>query len=112
MSPESPSTPLPTRRIGDSELAVSAVGLGCNNFGRRIGAAETEAVIDAALAAGVTFLDTADTYGGAGASERLIGRALRGRREEYLVATKFGWGMDTGDEPRAARGSRDYVRWA
>lgn len=76
-----------TRRIGG--LEVSVVGLGCNNFGWRIDEERSRAVIDAALDAGVTFLDTADTYGN-GASEEYLGRALRGRRADVVIATKFG----------------------
>jgi aryl-alcohol dehydrogenase-like predicted oxidoreductase len=113
MNDKSPSTPLPSRRLGDSGLEASAVGLGCNNFGGRIGAEATAAVLEAALDAGITFLDTADIYGGAGASERLIGEALAGRRDEYLIATKFGWEMGGAEGvPDAARGSREYIRWA
>jgi aryl-alcohol dehydrogenase-like predicted oxidoreductase len=114
MNDKFPSTPLPSRRLGDSELEVSAVGLGCNNFGGRLDAAGTAAVLEAALDAGIAFFDTADIYGGAGASERLMGEALAGRRDEYLIATKFGWAMDGGAEgiPDAARGSREYIRWA
>jgi aryl-alcohol dehydrogenase-like predicted oxidoreductase len=113
MTDKSPSTPLPTRRLGDSELEVSAVGLGCNNFGGRLDADATAAVLEAALAAGVTFFDTADIYGGAGASERLMGAALAGRRDEFLIATKFGWEMNGAEGvPDAARGSREYIRWA
>ncbi len=63
--------------LGRTGLTVSAAGLGCNNFGRRLDAAGTRAVIDAALGAGITFLDTADSYGGGGAGERLIGEAPR-----------------------------------
>jgi aryl-alcohol dehydrogenase-like predicted oxidoreductase len=94
--------------LGRSGLTVSAVGLGCNNFGRRLDLAGTRAVIDAALDAGITHLDTADIYGGDGASERLIGEVLDGRRDRVVLATKFGMRMggDTG-EPR---GSRAYVR--
>ncbi|MDX6624905.1 MAG: hypothetical protein QOE75_2837 [Solirubrobacterales bacterium] len=113
MSDPSPATSLPTRRLGDSDLEVSLVGLGCNNFGRRLDLDGTVAVLEAALAAGITFFDTADIYGGAGASERLMGEALRGRREEYLVATKFGMEMGGAEGvPDAARGSREYIRWA
>lgn len=113
MNDTSPSTPLPTRRLGDSELEVSTVGLGCNNFGRRLDGAATAAVLEASLDAGITFFDTADIYGGAGASERLMGEALAGRRDEYLIATKFGWEMDGAEDvPAAARGSREYIRWA
>jgi aryl-alcohol dehydrogenase-like predicted oxidoreductase len=113
MSDKSPSTPLPSRRLGDSGLEVSAVGLGCNNFGGRVDADGTAAVLEAALEAGVSFFDTADIYGGAGGSERLIGEALAGRRDEYVIATKFGMDMSGADgEPDAARGSREYVRWA
>ncbi|HEX3238905.1 MAG TPA: aldo/keto reductase [Solirubrobacterales bacterium] len=113
MSATSPSTSLPTHRLGDSELEVSAVGLGCNNFGRRLDLDRTAAVLAAALAAGITFFDTADIYGGAGASEQLMGEALGGRRDEYLIATKFGMEMSGAEGvPAAARGSREYIRWA
>lgn len=113
MTDTDPTTPLPTRRLGDSELEVSVVGLGCNNFGGRLDAEGTAAVLEAALDAGITFLDTADVYGEAGGSERLIGEALEGRRDEFLLATKFGWQL-RGIEgaPDVPRGSRDYIRWA
>ncbi|MGV1049608.1 MAG: aldo/keto reductase [Solirubrobacterales bacterium] len=105
--------PLPARRLGDSPLEVSVVGLGCNNFGRRLGLEETAAVLDAALAAGIDFFDTADIYGGAGGSERLMGEALRGRRDEFLLATKFGMDMSGAEGvPDVPRGSREYIRWA
>lgn len=108
-----PATSLPTRRLGDSAIEVSLVGLGCNNFGSRLDADGTAAVLDAALAAGVTFFDTADTYGCAGASERLMGEALEGRRDEFVIATKFGMEMSGADGvPTAPRGSREYIRWA
>jgi aryl-alcohol dehydrogenase-like predicted oxidoreductase len=110
MKDKSPTTPLSTRQLGDSGLHVSAVGLGCNNFGGRLDGEATAAVLEAALDAGITFFDTADIYGGAGASERLMGAALVGRREEYLVATKFGWATD--GAPAAAAGSREHIRWA
>jgi aryl-alcohol dehydrogenase-like predicted oxidoreductase len=111
--PSTPSTPLPTRRLGDSELEVSVVGLGCNNFGGRLDADETAAVLDAALASGITFFDTADIYGGAGGSERQMGAALRGRRAEYVLTTKFGMDMNGAEGiPDAPRGSREYIRWA
>lgn len=113
MSTGIPATNLPTRRLGDSEIEVSVVGLGCNNFGRRLDAAGTAAVLDAALAAGITLLDTADIYGGAGASERLMGEALEGRRGEFVIATKFGMEMSGAEGvPDAPRGSREYIRWA
>ncbi|HYC82234.1 MAG TPA: aldo/keto reductase [Solirubrobacterales bacterium] len=115
MSLQSPSTSLPTRRLGDSELEVSAVGLGCNNFGGRLGPEETAAVLEAALAAGITFLDTADIYGGGGGSESLIGAVLAGRRDDYVLTTKFGMemrGAEAESAPAAPRGSREYLRWA
>jgi aryl-alcohol dehydrogenase-like predicted oxidoreductase len=115
MSAASPPTPLPARRLGDSELEASVVGLGCNNFGGRLDAEGTAAVLEAALEAGITLFDTADVYGGPGTSERLMGEALRGRRDQYLVATKFGLDMASrGAEgvPDAPRGSREYIRWA
>jgi aryl-alcohol dehydrogenase-like predicted oxidoreductase len=79
------------RRIGS--LEVSVVGLGCNNFGWRIDAKETAAVVDAALDAGINFLDTADIYGG-GQSEEFLGQALGNRRAQIVLATKFGMKFD------------------
>ena len=93
------------RRIG--VLEVSVVGLGCNNFGRRIDAAATERVVHAALDAGITLFDTADAYG-AGRSEELLGAALSGRRDEAVIATKFGMELD--EHRRGAH--PDYVRSA
>ncbi|HEX7049820.1 MAG TPA: aldo/keto reductase [Longimicrobiales bacterium] len=94
-----------TRRIGS--LTVSVVGLGCNNFGTRLDAAGTAAVVHAALDAGINFFDTADTYG-QGRSEEFLGRALGPRREGVVVATKFGMPMD-----ERRRGARpEYVRRA
>jgi aryl-alcohol dehydrogenase-like predicted oxidoreductase len=107
-----PKSVLPTRHLGDSELEVSVIGLGCNNFGKRLDRDGTAAVLNAALDVGVTFFDTADVYGGGGESERLMGEALEGRRDEYVAATKFGWDMGVAGAPDAPRGSRDYVRWA
>jgi aryl-alcohol dehydrogenase-like predicted oxidoreductase len=107
-----PRTDLPVRRLGDSGLEVSLVGLGCNNFGKRLDLEGTAAVLEAALAAGITFFDTADIYGGS-ESERLMGEALQGRRDEYVLATKFGMRMPEGTgAPDVPRGSRDYIRWA
>ena len=100
---------LPARPLGDSGLEVSVIGLGCNNFGRRVDLAGTRAVVDAALAEGVTFFDTADIYGGRGASEQLLGEVLEGRRDQVLLATKFGMDMGDGKGPR---GSREYIRQA
>jgi len=101
---------LPQRRLGDSALEVSVVGLGCNNFGKRLDLDGTAAVLEAALAAGINFFDTADIYGGTD-SERLMGEVLEGRRDEYVLATKFGMGPPPG-APEVARGSREYIRWA
>ena len=105
---------LPCRRLGGSPIEVSVVGLGCNNFGGRLDADATAAVLEAALAAGITLFDTADIYGGRGESERLMGLALAGKpRESYVLATKFGMDMSgTPGLPNAAPGSREYVRWA
>ena len=81
------------------------VGLGCNNFGRRIDLEATRAVVDAALDEGVTFFDTANTYG-RGQSEEFLGEILEGRRDQVTLATKFGMDMGDGKGPR---GSRDYI---
>src|SRR5438105_1114708 len=96
-----------TRRLGADGPEVSVVGLGCNNFGGRVDAEGTRAVVDAALEAGVTLFDTADIYGGKGGSESFLGEALEGRRDRVLIATKFGGDMGDGT---LARGSRDYIR--
>jgi aryl-alcohol dehydrogenase-like predicted oxidoreductase len=82
------------------------VGLGCNNFGGRVDEAGTRVVVDAALAAGVTFLDTADIYGNKGGSETFLGNVLAGRRDRVVLATKFGSDMGDG---ATRRGSRDYI---
>src|SRR5436189_3877525 len=77
------------RRLGNSGLKVSVVGLGCNNFGMRIDQDQTQAVVDAAIEAGITLFDTADIYGGT-KSEEFLGRAVGNRRDRVLLATKFG----------------------
>jgi aryl-alcohol dehydrogenase-like predicted oxidoreductase len=93
------------RKLADSDLSVSRIGLGCNNFGRVVDLDGTRAVVDAALDAGINFLDTAEMYG-SGDSERFLGEALRGRRERVVIATKFGGGPPGG----SPRGTADYIR--
>jgi aryl-alcohol dehydrogenase-like predicted oxidoreductase len=85
------------------------VGLGSNNFGMRVDLEGTRAVVDAALDAGVTLIDTADIYGNKGGSESFLGDALEGRRDRVVLATKFGGDMGDGTK---ARGSREYIRKA
>ncbi len=97
------------RPLGNGGPDVSVVGLGTNNFGMRVDYDRTVGVIDAALEHGITLFDTADIYG-QGMSEDFIGRALEGRRDRVLLATKFGKEMD--ENPSESRGSRDYIRWA
>jgi aryl-alcohol dehydrogenase-like predicted oxidoreductase len=91
------------RTLGASGLQVSEVGLGCNNFGGRLDAKATRAVIDAALAAGVNFFDTADVYGDQGGSEKLLGELLGSRRADVILATKFGSAMGAGARRDASR---------
>ena len=102
------------RQLGRSGLTVSEVGLGCNNFGGsfggRLGLEETRAVVEAALDEGVTLLDTANTYGNKGGSETLLGEVLKGRRDQVVLATKFG--SDMGEGPGVARASKWYIRRA
>jgi aryl-alcohol dehydrogenase-like predicted oxidoreductase len=98
------------RQLGRSGLTVSVVGLGCNNFGTRCDRRATRAVVEAALGAGITLFDTADVYGDRGGSETLLGQALGARRDEVVLASKFGANM--GGPPEEARGSRRYVRRA
>jgi len=95
-----------TRNIGT--LAASVVGLGCNNFGSRIDEAASRAVVDAALDAGINLFDTADIYGGT-RSEEFLCRALRGRRDRALIATKFGGPID---DDRKGGASAAYLRRA
>jgi aryl-alcohol dehydrogenase-like predicted oxidoreductase len=98
--------------LGASGLVVSTLGIGCNAFGSRADADAVREVVDAAFDVGVTFFDTADTYG-LGASEELLGHALQGRRDEVVVATKFGMDMQGHNGPdHGARASRRYVRRA
>src|SRR6516165_10609295 len=100
--------------LGQSGLLVSAVGLGCNNFGSRLDVDGTRAVVDAAIDAGITLFDTSDTYGGGGGSERALGEILGSRRDQVVLATKFGGrGVDLGYGPAAgAKGGRAYIRRA
>jgi aryl-alcohol dehydrogenase-like predicted oxidoreductase len=91
-------------------LEVSVVGVGCNNFGSRLDSAGAGAVVGAALGEGITLFDTAESYGG-GDSEVFLGRALAGRRDRAVIATKFGWGRGR-DDNSIARGRPDYVRAA
>jgi aryl-alcohol dehydrogenase-like predicted oxidoreductase len=96
-----------TTRLGSSDLEVSRVGLGCNQFGRRLDEEGTRAVVEAALEVGITFFDTADTYG-SGESERFIGAALGDRRSSVVLGTKFGQDASV----PGPGGSRDHVRRA
>jgi aryl-alcohol dehydrogenase-like predicted oxidoreductase len=98
-----------SRGLGEGGPQVSVVGLGTNNFGARCDYEQSLAVIDAAIDAGITLFDTADIYG-QGTSEDFIGRALEGRRDRVVLATKFGNPME--EHPADHRGSRAYIRWA
>jgi aryl-alcohol dehydrogenase-like predicted oxidoreductase len=111
-------TSMPQRALADTDLLVSAVGLGCNNFGRPGSATEeqggTDRVLHAAIDHGITLLDTAEMYGYEhGRSESMMGRALAGRRDRVVIATKFGHtdakNPDLLDVPH---GSRAYIRTA
>jgi len=102
------------RQLGDSGLTVSVVGMGCNNFGRRLDAGRTDAVVNAAVDAGITLFDTADIYRGEhGFSEELLGKALGSRRDDVVIATKFGGDLGGVNGPDwGVRGSRRYIRKA
>lgn len=95
-----------TRRLGNSGLKVSEVGLGCNNFGMRIDQQATQSVVDAAIEAGITLFDTADIYGGT-QSEVFLGKALGKRRHEIVLASKFG--MQIGDDTSRSGASRRWI---
>jgi aryl-alcohol dehydrogenase-like predicted oxidoreductase len=96
-----------TRRLGHSDLVVSAVGLGGNNFGGRIDLAAARAVVHTALDLGVNLIDTADAYGNRGGSEEALGQILGSRRNDVVLATKFGLQMDAAGQLKGA--SRGYI---
>jgi aryl-alcohol dehydrogenase-like predicted oxidoreductase len=96
-----------TRNLGKSGLTVSAVGLGCNNFGTLITLEESRAVIDKALDLDITLFDTADIYGNCGGSETILGQVLGDRRKNIVLATKFGKPMDNAGTMKGA--SRRYI---
>lgn len=96
-----------TKPLGRSGLKVSAVGLGCNNFGMRIDQAATDTVVGKALDLGITLFDTADAYGNKGGSETMLGKALGARRKDIVLATKFGLPMGDGELMKGA--SRRYI---
>src|SRR5215472_8894289 len=94
------------RQLGKSGIAVSVIGLGCNNFGAmKVDASRR--VVDRALEMGITLFDTADVYGNRGGSEEQLGEILGPRRKNIVLATKFGMAMD--DDEGKARGSRAYI---
>jgi aryl-alcohol dehydrogenase-like predicted oxidoreductase len=95
------------RHLGNSGLEISVIGLGCNNFGRRLDEKQTATVVSAAVDAGITFFDTADLYGENGSSETYLGKALKGRRDQVVIATKFGGPM--GKLPMQKGGSRQHI---
>ncbi|MGI5952332.1 MAG: aldo/keto reductase, partial [Brooklawnia sp.] len=108
-----------TRRLGDSDLMVSVVGMGGNNFSRPKTASETQegsvAVIQAAIDAGITFIDGADIYGTPpGTSEEFIAEAIKGRRDQVVLSTKFGFqGVDMyPDQDLGPKGGERYIRYA
>ena len=95
------------RNLGRTGLQVPIAGLGCNNFGMRMDQEQTTIVVDKCLELGVNFFDTADVYGGRGKSEEFLGKALKGRRQEALIATKCASAM--GDGSMWSGASRRYV---
>lgn len=100
------------RQVGASGLRVSVLGVGCNAFGARVDQAGVDAIVGAALDAGITLFDTADVYQ-RGVSEEMLGRALASRRHEAVIATKFGMDVQgLNGHPHRARASRRYVRAA
>ena len=103
-------TDMTYRHLGNSGLMVSTIGLGCNNFGMRIDAAATARVVDAAIEHGITLFDTSDSYGD---SELFLADALGSRRDQVVIATKFGSDLRGANGPDwGARGSRRYIRRA
>ncbi len=95
------------RKLGNSGLSISEVGVGCNNFGRRADQSAANAVVNSALECGINFFDTADVYGPRGLSEEILGKALGSRRADVVIATKFGSPM--ADDPFTRGASRGYI---
>ena len=95
------------KNLGRSGLQVSVVGLGCNNFGMRCDYDQSQAVVHKALDEGITLFDTADVYGGQGKSEEFLGKILKGKRNDVVIATK--WGMKMGEGPHKSGASRKYI---
>ena len=95
------------RKIGTSDLKVSVIGLGCNNFGGRLDFDGSQGVINRALEKGLNFFDTADSYGNNSGSEITIGKVLGARRKDVILATKFGWPLDSSGSKQGA--SRNYI---
>jgi aryl-alcohol dehydrogenase-like predicted oxidoreductase len=100
-------TSMEFRNLGNSGLQISVTGLGCNNFGMRIDADRTRAVVHKALDEGITFYDTANIYGGGGKSEEMLGKALGNRRHDIVLASKAGMAM--GESPYDQGGSRRHL---
>jgi aryl-alcohol dehydrogenase-like predicted oxidoreductase len=98
------------RQFGTTNLRVSSLGLGCNNFGVRLDPAAARSIVHAALDAGITVFDTADIYGLRGGSESILGEALGARRKDVVLVTKFGLPMD--DEAQLKGGSARYIATA
>lgn len=98
------------RNFGRSGLRGSLIGLGCNNFGDRTGLDDAREIVHRALDLGITFFDTADRYGGPGASEEILGKILGERRNDIVLATKFGISLE--DRTALAGASRSYIRSA
>ena len=100
------------RSLGSSELKVSEVGLGSDTFGRDIDEQATIAIINHALDLGINYIDTADVYGWGGRSEAFVGKAVKGKRSQFIIATKFGVGVSEDapqGSPKEGLGSRDYI---
>src|SRR6202451_861050 len=95
------------RKLGRSDIEVSLVGLGANNFGGRTDLEASRLVIHRALDRGITLIDTADIYGNRGGSEEILGKVLGSRRKDIVLATKFGLAMDDAGKLRGA--SRRYI---
>ncbi len=98
------------KNLGSTGLKVSSVGIGCNNFGRRCNLELTNEVVNAALDCGINFFDTADVYGPRGLSEEYLGKAIAGKRDDLVIATKFGMTMDDSGFKKGA--SRRYIMQA
>ena len=103
------------RSLGSSDLQVSEIGIGSNNFGRKCDIKQTQEILDAALEFDINTIDTADIYGGGGVSEEYVGAATKNKRDKWIIMTKFGAPTIPGTDPHSSMepsATKEYINFA